>query len=71
MSFNPVKITDTTLRDAHQSLIATRLRTEDMLELAHEIDSIGFFSVEAWGGATFDSAIRFLNDDPWQRLRDL
>ncbi len=71
MSFNPVKITDTTLRDAHQSLIATRLRTEDMLELAHEIDSIGFFSVEGWGGATFDSAIRFLNDDPWQRLRDL
>jgi len=71
MSFNPVKITDTTLRDAHQSLIATRLRTEDMLELAREIDSIGFFSVEAWGGATFDSAIRYLNDDPWQRLRDL
>ncbi|HDQ08359.1 MAG TPA: pyruvate carboxylase subunit B [Methanoculleus sp.] len=71
MSFNPVKITDTTLRDAHQSLIATRLRTEDMLELAHEIDTIGFFSVEAWGGATFDSAIRYLNDDPWLRLRDL
>lgn len=71
MSFNPVKITDTTLRDAHQSLIATRLRTEDMLELAREIDTIGFFSVEAWGGATFDSAIRYLNDDPWERLRDL
>ncbi len=70
---NPVKITDTTLRDAHQSLIATRLKTEDMTELAHAMDSVGFFSVEAWGGggATFDSAIRFLNDDPWQRLRTL
>ena len=68
---NPVKITDTTLRDAHQSLIATRLKTEDMTELAHAIDSVGFFSVEAWGGATFDSAIRFLNDDPWHRLRTL
>ena len=64
-------ITDTTLRDAHQSLIATRLRTEDMLSLAHEIDHCGFFSVEAWGGATFDTSIRFLNDDPWDRLRAL
>lgn len=62
-------ITDTTLRDAHQSLIATRLRTDDMLPLAKEIDTIGFFSVEAWGGATFDSSIRFLNDDPWERLK--
>jgi len=66
-----VKITDTTLRDAHQSLIATRLRTEDMLTLAGDLDQCGFFSVEAWGGATFDSCIRFLNDDPWDRLRDL
>ena len=66
-----VKITDTTLRDAHQSLIATRLRTEDMLPLAGNLDQCGFFSVEAWGGATFDSCIRFLNDDPWDRLRDL
>lgn len=66
-----VKITDTTLRDAHQSLIATRLRTEDMLPLARDLDQCGFFSVEAWGGATFDSCIRFLNDDPWDRLRDL
>jgi pyruvate carboxylase subunit B len=66
-----VYITDTTLRDAHQSLIATRLRTEDMLSLAHEIDHCGFFSVEAWGGATFDTSIRFLNDDPWDRLRAL
>src|SRR4030066_6084 len=66
-----VNITDTTLRDAHQSLIATRLRTEDMLPLAREIDNCGFFSVEAWGGATFDTCIRFLNDDPWDRLRAL
>ena len=66
-----LKITDTTLRDAHQSLIATRLRTEDMLPLARELDHCGFFSVEAWGGATFDTSIRFLNDDPWLRLRAL
>jgi len=66
-----VLITDTTLRDAHQSLIATRLRTEDMIPLAREIDTCGFFSAEAWGGATFDSCIRFLNDDPWDRLRVL
>ncbi|MDO8871525.1 MAG: pyruvate/oxaloacetate carboxyltransferase [Methanoregula sp.] len=64
-----VKITDTTLRDAHQSLIATRLRTEDMIPLAEGLDKCGFFSVEAWGGATFDTCIRFLNDDPWDRLR--
>jgi pyruvate carboxylase subunit B len=64
-----VKITDTTLRDAHQSLIATRLRTEDMIPLAQGLDTCGFFSVEAWGGATFDTSIRFLNDDPWDRLR--
>jgi len=63
-----VKITDTTLRDAHQSLIATRLRTEDMIPLAEGLDKCGFFSVEAWGGATFDTCIRFLNDDPWDRL---
>ncbi len=66
-----VLITDTTLRDAHQSLYATRLRTEDMLPLAQEIDHCGFFSVEAWGGATFDTCIRFLNDDPWDRLKAL
>jgi pyruvate carboxylase subunit B len=64
-----IKITDTTLRDAHQSLIATRLRTEDMIPLAESLDTCGFFSVEAWGGATFDTSIRFLNDDPWERLR--
>ncbi|MDI9633511.1 MAG: sodium-extruding oxaloacetate decarboxylase subunit alpha [Methanolinea sp.] len=66
-----VAITDTTLRDAHQSLIATRMRTEDMLTLARLIDDVGFFSVEAWGGATFDSAIRYLAEDPWDRLRML
>ena len=66
-----VSITDTTLRDAHQSLIAQRLRTEDMLPLAREMDPCGFFSVEAWGGATFDTCIRSLNDDPWDRLRSL
>jgi pyruvate carboxylase subunit B len=66
-----VYITDTTLRDAHQSLMATRLRTEDMIPLAQGLDTCGFFSVEAWGGATFDTCIRFLNDDPWDRLRSL
>jgi len=70
-SLKKVSITDTTLRDAHQSLYATRLRTEDMLPLAREIDNCGFFSVEAWGGATFDTCIRFLNDDPWDRLKAL
>ncbi len=64
-------ITDTTLRDAHQSLIATRMRTEDMIPLTRSIDKAGFFSVEAWGGATFDSCIRFLNEDPWERLQKL
>ncbi|MCH7998098.1 MAG: pyruvate/oxaloacetate carboxyltransferase [Chloroflexi bacterium] len=66
-----VKITDTTLRDAHQSLLATRMRTEDMLPIAEEIDSVGYHSVEIWGGATFDTGLRFLNDDPWERLREL
>lgn len=64
-----VKITDTTLRDAHQSLMATRLRTADILPIAEELDRVGFFSLEAWGGATFDACIRFLNEDPWERLR--
>ena len=66
-----VRITDTTLRDAHQSLIATRMRTEDMLPLCRVIDAVGFFSVEAWGGATFDSCIRYLNEDPWERLNSI
>ncbi len=66
-----VFITDTTLRDAHQSLIATRMRTRDMLPVASELDQVGFFSLEVWGGATFDTGIRFLNEDPWERLRSL
>ncbi|HOU80330.1 MAG TPA: pyruvate carboxylase subunit B, partial [Methanoregulaceae archaeon] len=64
-------ITDTTLRDAHQSLIATRMKTEDMIPLARTIDKVGFFSVEAWGGATFDVSIRYLAEDPWDRVRML
>ncbi|HUK38819.1 MAG TPA: pyruvate/oxaloacetate carboxyltransferase [Methanomicrobiales archaeon] len=68
---NRLRITDTTLRDAHQSLIATRLRTDDSLPLARAIGKAGFWSVEAWGGATFDTAIRFCNDDPWDRLSAL
>ncbi len=66
-----VKLTDTTLRDAHQSLIATRMRTRDMLPIAEKMDEAGFFSLEVWGGATFDTAIRYLNEDPWDRLRAL
>jgi pyruvate carboxylase subunit B len=66
-----VKITDTTMRDAHQSLMATRMRTEDLLSIAEEMDRVGFFSLETWGGATFDACIRFLNEDPWERLRTL
>ena len=64
-----VKICDTTLRDAHQSLLATRMTTEDLLSVASALDEIGFYSIEVWGGATFDSCIRFLNEDPWARLR--
>ncbi|NMB35336.1 MAG: pyruvate carboxylase subunit B [Firmicutes bacterium] len=64
-----VGITDTTLRDAHQSLMATRLRLEDMLPVAGEIDQVGYHSLEIWGGATFDSCLRFLKEDPWERLR--
>lgn len=66
-----VSITDTTLRDAHQSLIATRMRTRDMLPIAEKLDKVGFFSLEVWGGATFDACIRFLNEDPWERLQAL
>jgi oxaloacetate decarboxylase alpha subunit len=66
-----VKITDTTMRDGHQSLLATRMRTEDMLPIAEQMDEAGFHSVEVWGGATFDTALRFLREDPWERLRAL
>lgn len=65
----PLKMTDTILRDAHQSLLATRMKTEDMLPIAEKLDAVGYFSLETWGGATFDSCIRFLNEDPWERAR--
>lgn len=66
-----VGITETVLRDAHQSLIATRMRTEEMLPIVEKLDNIGYHSLEAWGGATFDACIRFLNEDPWDRLRKI
>ncbi|MEG9476488.1 sodium-extruding oxaloacetate decarboxylase subunit alpha [Mannheimia indoligenes] len=66
-----IAITDVVLRDAHQSLFATRLRLDDMLPIAAELDKIGYWSLETWGGATFDSCIRFLGEDPWVRLREL
>ena len=67
----PIKITDTTFRDGHQSSFATRMRTEDMVPIAEELDKVGFHSVEMWGGATFDVAHRFLGEDPWERVRVL
>ena len=66
-----VHITDVILRDAHQSLIATRMRTEDMLPVCEQLDAIGYWSLEVWGGATFDSCLRFLKEDPWERLKTL
>lgn len=68
---NPIKITDVVLRDAHQSLFATRLRLDDMLPICEKLDKVGFWSLETWGGATFDSCIRFLGEDPWERAREL
>jgi oxaloacetate decarboxylase alpha subunit/pyruvate carboxylase subunit B len=68
---NPVKIEDLTLRDGHQSLFATRGRTEDMIPVAEMMDEVGFWAVETWGGATFDTMHRFLNEDPWERIRTL
>ncbi|MFQ9515509.1 MAG: oxaloacetate decarboxylase subunit alpha [Eubacterium sp.] len=67
----PVKITETILRDAHQSLIATRMPTEEMLPIIDTMDKVGYYSVECWGGATFDASLRFLKEDPWERLRKL
>ncbi len=67
----PVKITETVLRDAHQSLIATRMTTEQILPIVEKMDEIGYHSLEAWGGATFDACLRFLNEDPWERLRKI
>ena len=68
---NKVQITDTILRDAHQSQAATRMRIEDMIPALELLDSIGYWSIECWGGATFDACMRFLNEDPWERLRAL
>jgi len=64
-----VKIVETALRDAHQSLIATRMSTAEMLPILEKLDSVGYYALEAWGGATFDACLRFLNEDPWERLR--
>ncbi|MDR0911003.1 MAG: sodium-extruding oxaloacetate decarboxylase subunit alpha [Methanobrevibacter sp.] len=66
-----VKIMETALRDAHQSLLATRMRTRDMLPIVEDLDKVGYFSIEAWGGATFDVCLRYLNEDPWERLREI
>ena len=66
-----ITVTDTVLRDAHQSLLATRMRTEDMLPICDKLDQVGYWSLEVWGGATFDACIRFLKEDPWERLRKL
>ena len=67
----PLGITDVVLRDAHQSILATRVRLEDMLPIAPKLDQVGFWSVESWGGATFDACIRYLGEDPWERIREL
>ncbi|MDO4730761.1 MAG: oxaloacetate decarboxylase subunit alpha [Clostridia bacterium] len=68
---NKILITETVLRDAHQSLLATRMPIEDMLPILEKLDKVGFYSLECWGGATFDSCLRFLNEDPWDRLRTI
>lgn len=67
----PVKITETSLRDGHQSLIATRMTTEEMIPILGKMDQVGYHAIEVWGGATFDSCLRFLNEDPWERLRTI
>ena len=66
-----VMLTETILRDAHQSQAATRMRIDEMLPVLEQLDDIGYYSIEAWGGATFDSCLRYLNEDPWERLRTL
>ncbi len=71
MSKKRINVTDTILRDAHQSLLATRMRTEDMLPICDKLDQVGYWSLEVWGGATFDACVRFLKEDPWERLRQL
>ena len=71
MNKNSLKIVETVLRDGHQSLAATRMRTSDMVPVLREMDSIGYYALEAWGGATFDACLRFLDEDPWERLRTI
>ena len=66
-----VHVTDVVLRDGHQSLIATRMRTDDMLPICSKLDAVGYWSLEAWGGATFDACVRYLREDPWERLKKL
>ncbi|MBI5463171.1 MAG: pyruvate carboxylase subunit B, partial [Gammaproteobacteria bacterium] len=66
-----VHITELVLRDGHQSLLATRMRTADMLPICERLDRVGYWSMEVWGGATFDACLRFLKEDPWERLRKL
>ena len=66
-----VKIMDTILRDAHQSQAATRMRLDEMLPVADKLDKIGYYALEVWGGATFDTCLRYLNEDPWDRLRTI
>lgn len=68
---NKIKIMETCLRDGHQSLMATRLTTAEMLPIIEKLDNVGYHSLEMWGGATFDAALRFLNEDPWERLREI
>ena len=68
---NKLKITETGLRDGHQSLMATRLRIDEILPILETMDSVGYHSMEVWGGATFDACLRFLNEDPWERLRQI
>ena len=69
MTARKIGVTEVVLRDAHQSLMATRMAMEDMVDACEDIDKAGYWSVECWGGATYDSCIRFLNEDPWERLR--
>ena len=71
LSKKPLLITDTILRDAHQSQAATRMTTADMLPALETLDSVGYYSLECWGGATFDACMRFLNEDQWERLRTI
>ena len=69
MKTQPVKIVETVLRDGHQSLEATRMRTSDMIPALEQLDDVGYYALEAWGGATFDTCLRYLDEDPWERLR--